>query len=612
MCGIFGYSHNNDLDLQAARASLNTLSHRGPDQWGDWRDENLYLGHRRLSILDLSQNARQPMQSDHHVLTANGEIWNHQDLHAQLAQNFTFHSQSDSEILLHGAKQWGINGLINKIQGMFAFALYDKPNKILTLARDRYGVKPLYFAQTSKGFAFASEIKALFEWDDTLRYFSKTGIKDWLLYRGGRSGFTPYAGIYRLLPGYTLRYDIHKRSYCLSRYYNLADQITSRASNPDEIEDHLQGAVHKRLMGDVPIGVQLSGGVDSSLVSSLMRKSLPNQEIHSFSIGFADEKDKHFSEEPYAQRVANDLNLTHHQYNITSRDVADHFTHAIWLHDGMLDFPNSIPIYLLSKYAKNHITAQLTGEGADELLAGYTKFKYMQKLAGPWYKILNIVPWSAAQNLPAKYARAFYLARHYGGDQDKILRHINSYISHQTLDHIFGPGEQEDISSIPQDISFLQKLVINDHQTYLQAVLERQDKASMGAGVESRVPFLDQDFVHYAINLPASALIEKNETKAVLKTLAATKFDKAFAYRKKRGFPMPVKQWMSQEQGLKRYADKIYDDDFLLREYLSRYQQRSFGNVLLHYADTEHQWMQYFFMVLRAAQDVFHIRGVKP
>lgn len=620
MCGIFGHLMKGCGDADKSRAALHTLTHRGPDQWGDYDDAHVYIGHRRLSVLDLSDNARQPMIFGGIVMAVNGEIWNFKALKEEL--DVPFRSGSDSEVILHGYRAWGLHKLLQRLEGMFAFVIYDQNARKIYIVRDRYGIKPLYYSAGDAGVCFASEAKALLAYDPSLRYFSKAGVIDWLGNRGSHSGHTIYHNIFRVLPGQYIEVDVDTGRYTTHKYYDLLDELDPKFSrNPDDLPDLLQAAVRKRMVADVPVGVQLSGGVDSSLVAHDMARASNSAPLQSFSIGFSEAKDLKLSEEPYARYVSEKLGLDHRQINITKRDVQHDFKHVLWLADGMLDFPNTIPIYTLCREAKPYVTALLTGEGADELFGGYGKFSYMLRVQGAhaeWRGLPDAFVRMAGYMLHYKIGRYMYVRAHYAGRTDDILNNLNRYISSRTIEHLWGQEPDDPMKALPDDLSFAQKLVIADHKTYLPAVLERQDKASMGAGVEARVPFMDHDLIQYALNLNAEHLFDRAHTKKILKSYAADIFNPAFAYRPKVGFPLPVGTWIEDPEGFGPHYAKIFDDDFCVYDHVDRAKLQayldggSFDRVLLNYPDREKQWVQWFFMVLRTAQDVFDIQGMKP
>ena len=631
MCGIFGVFPFQGDKLELARAGVKALSHRGPDQDGEWFDPSIYLGHRRLSILDLSENGRQPMVDNEGgvVLCINGEIYNYQALRAELIKKYPFRSQSDSEVLLYGYREWGIEGLISRLDGMFAFALYDKFEKTLFLCRDRYGKQPLFYTTSGQQFIFGSEIKALFAFDPALKIFSKDGIYNWMYHRGNNSKETIYHNISQLSPGHYMKCAGNAR--VLKKYYDLTDIAGSTANYndvPGELDFLLNDAVRKRLISDVPIGLQLSGGVDSSIIAHYIKNNHQG-EFHSFSIGFGDAEDAAFSEEKYARFVAGKLGLIHHQLNVNKQDVISEYEHVIYLFDGMLDIPNAIPIYMLSKYAKDYISVVLTGEGADELFGGYTKLSSLLSLAESEKKS-RLMPLSLMINLFGGIQRSRvkdmlrrrYLQDLYAGNKFEILEDTNCYISPKTLAEIFGKRkhslfdytlDREKLAALP----FFRQLLLEEHRSYLPFLLDRQDRASMGAAIEARLPFLDRALVEWAINLPQQYLFNEKENKIVLKNLSAQLYGNDFTYRPKVGFPLPIINWIDQEDGFKPWVDKVTKNDFILNEHIAKDRLHyfmntdRFDNKLLSYSDSERIWIKWFFMVIRTTQDLYGITDIR-
>ena len=625
MCGIFGFTKFKKEDLEKARESLHTLSHRGPDQWNDYFDEHIYMGHQRLSILDLSEHGKQPMISPDEkvIITVNGEVYNFLELKKELEDKYTFKSTSDSEVVLYGYIEWGIDKLLEKIDGMYAISIYDKEKEELFLARDRFGKKPLYYTQKDDKFFYSSEIKAFFEFDDDFRVFSYDGIKDWIYHRGSHSKTTLYHEIFNLSPGKYLKI---KNSKIVDevKYYDILDYTTNKtySGTLENITTYLDKAVEKRLIADVPVGLQLSGGVDSSLIGHFLKKHHSGT-THSFSIGFSEEKYQKYSEEKYANFVAEKEGLTHHQVNITKKDVIDNFEHTLYLCDGMLAYPNTIPINLLSEYSKKYITVALTGEGADELFGGYTKLKNMEGLEKE--DIIKLMPTYLIENILTvalrSRARGMYLKKQYSGKTKSILENLNCYISPPTFEKIFGQNEHSLFDDISYDeikkYPFYKQLLIMDHKTYMYSLLDRQDRASMGAGIETRLPFLDKELIEWAINLDKKELFDSRENKKILKELSASIYGKEFTYRRKMGFPLPMKDWLDDEEGFQPYLKKIFDDDFLLKRFVdmdfvkSYLGSKSFDNKNLNYGDSERVWIKWFLMVLRTTQDTMKIKGIK-
>jgi len=639
MCGIFGHTLAGEaFELADSRRALNVLTHRGPDQWGDWRDEAVYIGHRRLSILDLSQRARQPMVALSGagmctVIAVNGEIWNYRELRRELADTCNFRSGSDSEVILHGYQRYGLHGLIERIDGMYAFAVYDQSRRKIFLVRDRYGVKPMFFALPSAAtryrFLFASEVKAFFEFCDDLRVFSLDGVCNWLTYRNGRSLLTLYHDVYSLPPGHCLSFDVKSGGHELREYYSILNHVAADGkSDADDFGPLFSAAVQKRLMSDVPLGLQLSGGVDSSLVAEQLARLTEDHHCNSFNIGFKARDEQRYSEEGYARHVAGELGFVHHQVNVTHKDILAAYRTVVYLTDGMLAYPNTIPIYLLSRHAKSSVTVQLTGEGADELFGGYTKFAEAVRLTGSsgLGGLLGHIatPLMLGSHM-RRVRRTLFLRRKYGNNPKQIIDQLNCYIARDTIDRLFGGGHTTSLyeSTFGADgaagcfetLPFFKQLILADHLTYLVTLLDRQDRASMGASIESRVPFLDRDLIEWGVNLDEKSLYERHENKVLLKQRCAEIFGSSFSYRKKMGFPLPIVKWLKIE-GFAEHVAKVFSSDFVLRDVMDikhlqkRMTARRFDNVLLNYADSERIWLTWFMMVLRTAQDVFQISDV--
>lgn len=556
------------------------------------------------------------------AICVNGEIYNFQQLRKELEGRYEFKSHSDSEVVLHGYVEWGIEKLLSKLDGMFAIAIVDTRKKKIYLARDRFGQKPMYYAGHGEHFLFGSEIKALFEYDDSLRVFSIEGIKDWIYHRGSNVKQTIYHGVFQLLPGCYL--EVSRESIHEHVYYDVLDTMdpgSERQGDLNELSHHLDEAVRKRLMSDVPVGVQLSGGVDSSLITYFLQPH-HNGGFHSFSFGF-DEEYRAYSEEEYATRVADQIGSTHHQMNSNEHEVAAAFEKVIWHTDGMLMHPNTIAIYLLSLYMKPLITVSLTGEGADELLGGYTKFNFSEKVLhrggfrpfSPEF-YLSKIPHRRLN----RYRRLNYLTKRYGGNSKRVLEDLNCYISRETFSQLFGNHSDSLFDGIDyeriKEYPIYRQMLILDHKTYLVSLLDRQDRASMGAAIETRVPFVDKDVVEWGMSLARNALFGDGENKRILKSLSAKIFGDEFTYRPKKGFPLPMEKWIDSQDCYKPYWDAVYDDEFLLREHMNfefmdRYlQSDSFTNKTLNYGNDERTWIKWFLLVLRTTQDIFSIEKV--
>ena len=631
MCGLFGVLNIHSDQLAAARLALDTLAHRGPDQWNAWTDGFAYLGHRRLSIRDLSEAGRQPFVSENEdvAVVVNGEIYNDSELRSQL-NAYCFKSRSDSEIILHGYRAWGIEKLLARLDGMYAFAVYDRKLRHLYLAKDRWGKKPLFYAVCNSQFIFASEIKAILEYAPKLRVFSMDGIRHWIAHRGSREPSTIFHGVQRLSPATYIEVD-DSLACTTNCYYDLLDICLGQAdlskSSALDIQstlrDALQESVDKRLVADVPVGIQLSGGVDSSIVAGVMR-SQRSEGMHSFSAVFSEPEYAAYSEEQYSQYVAKKLHLQHHSLGLTREMIRDAYKEMIYLFDGMLDYPNSIGLYLLNRFSKHFITVSLTGEGADELFGGYTKFRTVAKLSHTTKKPTRIP--STFFNFPfpdrvaAKWVHALYLRNTYSGRPWSILEELNSYISPESLRHTIGLSEKTLLDSFDsqklQNFQLQRQVLILDHMTYLYSLLDRQDRTSMGASIESRLPFLDRRLVEWVMRLDPQVLYDEHENKKPLKALAANLFGDPFAYRRKMGFPLPLNLWLTDPNCFGATYQAVFDEDFLVFEKVDRNRiakwlnGRRFDRRSLNYSNSERIFLGWYLMVLRTTQDLFKINAI--
>ncbi|WP_027857986.1 asparagine synthase (glutamine-hydrolyzing) [Marinobacterium jannaschii] len=633
MCGIFGVYSQSDINLDQAREALHLLEHRGPDQWSDHLSDGLYIGHQRLSIRDLSSDGIQPFISEDNkvIVAVNGEIWNDASLRQELGEEH-FKGHSDCEVMLHGYIRWGIDNLVEKLDGFFAAAIFDRRSGQLHLIKDRWGKKPLYYANTGHSIIFASEIKSILQYEPSLRVFDFEGIKHWMAYRGSHLPKTIFFGVNKVVQGHyiTINADLSEtraQHFDLSQHAAGMESIEQASDQEiDENVSHLLGkAMEKRLLADVPIGLQLSGGVDSSLIAAKLREHSSGP-LSSFSVVFKDQADQAFSEEKYSDFVASKYQLDHHKLAIDKKDIAGALKKMVYHFDGMLDIPNAIPIFLLCEYAREHITVFLTGEGADELFGGYGKFtkgaKYQKpnplaKLIPDTFFDLNFL----FDRVRYNYVYSLYLSHHYAGNTSLMLDHINAFVSPLTINRYFGELEHNMIDQLDtetlSEFPFMKQLLLTDHMTYLNFLLERQDKASMAAGIEARLPFMDSELINYVIRLPHQQLLDEDMHKKPLKRLAEAYFSHDFVHRPKVGFPLPITNWLNDEDGFKSSLDKIYADDFLVLQKADRkgllgyLKSKRFSYRQISYGDDEKIWLQWQLMVLAEAQEIFNITDIR-
>lgn len=576
MCGFTGYYHLNNTrekSTMAIRQMLALQKHRGPDDSGivgiatNERQYEVYesdadivfqspkdllFGFNRLSILDLSPNGHQPMISPDQqvVLMMNGEIYNAFDFKAGLVQKgHTFKSTSDTEIVLHLYLEYGMEQMLQLLNGMFALAIYDFTLDTLFLARDRFGIKPLYLLQEENRIAFASEMKSFKALPDFTLEADFSRMDEFLLFRNVINT-TLFKNITNCTPGTFLR--IKNGTVTSHVFYDInaeGEQVIAADEAKNRLEEALQKSVTSQMISDVKVGCQLSGGVDSSLVTYYAAKQVDQGNLETISITFNDPK---FSEEKYIDYVADQLALKAHKYEMDATYYFEVLEQAIWHFEHPLNHPNTIGIYLLSQEAKKHVTVLLSGEGADESLAGYSRFLRAQKGS-----LFN---------------------KHWLGGLKRNWKHLGSYLNstfdadkRMIMETAF--GSITTAHALKKDFDFSKAIADRcrtfkrlkgathlrqrkyELLTYLPDLLMRQDKMSMAHSIENRVPFLDNSMVTTSLNIAGEALIaahnDKLEGKKVLKDICADKFEESFAYRDKMGFGIPLRSFM---------ATKVFQD----------------------------------------------------
>ena len=633
MCGIFGVKDFSAERIESARSALHTLTHRGPDQWGEHVAPGVYLGHRRLSIRDLSEGGRQPFvdAASGVAVIVNGEIWNDAPLRLELGES-RFRGHSDCEVFLHGYLTWGLTGLLQRLDGFFAAAIHDPRDGTLHLVKDRFGKKPLYYAKSGEGWVFASEAKAILSYEPACRIFDLAGIQHWLCYRGSTQALTIFKGIQKVPAGSALTLSADGVAKAAKYFHfersvleNYPVQVNSEAELDAQVESLLYSAIDKRFLSDVPVGIQLSGGVDSSLVAVLARER-QEKKLDAYTVVFPDAADSDFDESTAARFVANYCDFRHHEVPVTNTTITDAFSDVVWLFDGMLDIPNAIPIYLLAKEAKADVSVLLTGEGADELFGGYSKFSWAPGLAArhaTWQRLLPEALFNdCSLPLSLQYRlHSAFVEKHYAGNPEALLRDLNCFISPATVERLFGAVRLDPLQGLDlpvlKKLPFAKQLQVVDQATYLNFLLERQDKASMGMAMEARLPFVDYDLVQAMASLPTSALFDERAFKRPLKRLLARRLGDEFAYRSKCGFGLPIASWLASPRGLGRYVDQALAEDFVLWRHVDRkalldhLNGRSFRLRQLSYGDDEAIWLRWFLAVLAVAQERFGISAAE-
>jgi len=596
MCGIAGIVAVDRLDQDAPARAVrmrDVITHRGPDEAGLHCDAAAALAHRRLSIVDLS-TGQQPLSNEDGTVwvSFNGEIYNHAEVRAELqAFGHRYRTRSDTETIVHAYEQWG-NACVDRFRGMFAFAVWDAPRKRLLLVRDRLGIKPVYWARTRDALLFASEIKAILASDLVQAEPNYAVLPEVLSTRYTSGTDTLFSGIYKLLPGHLLVFE--RGEIAIRQYWDIprrdgspeglryrsdegsdsrsAGRQACRSDNgsagrqacPEPVarfRELLEESVRLRLMSDVPLGMFLSGGIDSSAIAAIMARMI-DRPLQTFSVAF---KERAFNELDYAREVARAIGADSHEIVIDDGDFFGALPKLIWHEDEPIAHTSSVPLYFVSKLAREHVTVVLTGEGSDELLAGYGKYPRVafNWRAGTVYE--RVMPEAIRQSIArgvvprlprrlARYATRSFLAM----DRSPEAMFFDNFASIRLADQqrLLAPGLRalatrdraygrsvDYFNTLNGTSTLLDRLLYADIKTYLVELLMKQDQMSMATSIESRVPFLDHKLVEYAATLPDEWKLQGWTTKRVLREAMKGLLPASILNRPKMGFPVPFAGW---------------------------------------------------------------------
>lgn len=569
MCGICGISGDGNLGI--IRQMVETLAHRGPDEQGVHFDAetSTFLGHSRLSIVDIL-DGKQPMStSDKKLVVAfNGEIYNHAELRQHLesrGHKFTT-DHSDTEVLLHGYREWG-TALSGKLNGMWAFSIYDKENRIIYCSRDRFGEKPFYYTCQNGTFIFASELVALRAHPSVETKLSLLSLQKFFAYCFIPAPSSIFENIYKLPAGHDIVFNIASRSVQVSQYWEYQpDPFTSVPRNPEDewggkIRELLDRSVRKRMIADVPLGVFLSGGIDSSIITGLASTALPPGELMTFSIGF---QDSSFDESDFALLVAKHFKTNHHSRRFSLDDTLNVIAEVLAKTDEPMGDSSNFPFYLLCSEARRKVKVVLSGDGADELFAGYDPFKALK----PALLYRSLIPTFAhnffqhiSSYLPVRHDNmsfSFKLAKtlsalsydtrlwnpiwHGSLTPDDISDLFLTKFSYEEL-YSEALGHWRNCSSdniADQTIQFYIKMYLQDR------ILVKSDRLSMLHGLEVRSPFLDYDLVDFVRRIPYRYKMHKNMQKYILKSAFKDFLPSEIINRKKKGFGSPIGTWFKE------------------------------------------------------------------
>jgi asparagine synthase (glutamine-hydrolysing) len=641
MCGFTGYLASNPIDKsknskRVIQDMTDSLYHRGPDSEGFWEDyaQGISMGFRRLAILDTSSKGNQPMLSNNgqYVLIFNGEIYNHLDLRKEIAisyPDYKWRSGSDTETLLFAFQIWGISETIQKCIGMFGFAVWCKKRKVLTLGRDRLGEKPVYYgwqgSNNDRLFFFGSELKSFKKHPEFKGEINRDSLSSFVRYSYIPAPHSIYEGIFKLLPGNILEVSANNPDPLIYKYWSALD-ITIKQNNSlqfkntneavNSLESVLENSVNKQMIADVPIGAFLSGGIDSSLIVSLMQTQ-SSQRIKTFTIGFDNEG---YNEAAHAKAVAEHLKTDHSELYIDSKDLLNVIPSLAQLYDEPFSDSSQIPTYLISKFAKQDVTVALSGDGGDEIFCGYNRYQ----VTNQYWPILKTVPsffkkmiastiLALSPNQIDSLYNFFIRNKRYSNFGDKVhkgskvidSKDITALYKGVTSicldpDSIVLDGSESNYfldSSIKKlksldDVSFMMML---DLLTYLpDDILTKVDRAAMGVSLETRVPFLNHEVVEFALSLPQKYKLRNNQTKWLLRQVLYKHVPKELIERPKSGFAIPIGIWL--RTSLKDWAEDLLNENLMTAQ--------GFFNVnkirkrwLQHLSGT-HNWEHFLWNIL--------------
>jgi len=584
ICGIYNFDRERLVDDGDITAMRETMIHRGPDDAGNFVQGHVALGHRRLSIVDLA-GGHQPMTNEDGSIWVvfNGEIYNHADFRTELtAKGHVLRTSCDTEAIIHLYEEDGLDAFRRMI-GMFAIGIYDTRRDRLILVRDRMGIKPLYYTVTRDGLVFASEIKAILAAPDVRADVNWPRVPDLLVYGSVYGEETLFAGIKELAPGHVL--SVERGAITIQKFWELPDEPLDRGRREDErehVRELLRRSVQRRLMSDVPLGAFLSGGVDSSLIVAMMSE-ITRRPVKTFSIGFVENG---YNEFQYSRLVAERFRTDHEEITLDATQFFDALPRLVWHHDEPVSLPASVPLYFLSRATKGKATVILTGEGADEVFLGYEHYRWSLKHANIAGAFRRVCP-HFARDVVAQAARRIFgvdrlLLHRLTMTPGQIAQSFNQVAQPSVVSALLAiPGatlalaHRLDVSAgyfsaAPGDQDFLRRTSYMDFKTFLITLLMKQDKMSMAASIESRVPFLDHELVEYGYRLRADRKLKGEVGKKIVKDLAADYLPRELIDRQKRGFPVPIVPWLEAPATRRRFEDILLDRTTLARDIVKR------------------------------------------
>jgi len=593
MCGISGFiDFNKKTSIEILEKMNRIMAHRGPDGegYGIYKNDNAIvgLGHRRLSIIDLTAGGSQPKTLGSLHITFNGEIYNYEAIKKELEQKgHVFDSHSDTEVILHAYKEWG-SAALQKFIGMFAFVIYDEAEQKLFACRDRAGVKPFFYYYKDGLFLFGSELKALVQHPSFEKQINNDAVGAFLQF-----GYVPtphciFNNAFKLKPGHFLNFDIKKQEFKEAQYWNVYDAYNKPIldiSLPEAIEETeqlLTSAFQYRMVSDVPVGVFLSGGYDSSCVTAILQKN-NTEKIKTFTIGVPDAG---MNEAPFAKEIAAYLGTDHTEYYCTEKEALDIVPQLPFFYDEPFADSSAIPTTLVSRIAREKVTVALSADAGDEIFAGYNRYDIMSKYGVSIQKIPGVLRKSAAammELIPAdkipilnkkylfhsRYEKVKSLLKE--PSARNILMSMTQQMNAKDLTALFKdsispmPSYFDSKDLQPDSYSVLSYMMAVDYQTYLlDDILQKVDRAGMSVSLEGREPFLDQRIIEWAAQLPLEYKYNNGNKKFILKQIVHKYIPEKMLDRPKMGFGIPIAAWLQGE--LKPFVEIYFDEQFIAKQ----------------------------------------------
>ena len=565
MCGIAGYVTTEPAPENRAvlERMTDAIRHRGPDDSGYYQDSWASLGHRRLSIIDVA-GGHQPMANEDGSLwiVFNGEIFNHADLRPALERSgHRYTTRCDTETLVHAYEEHGADS-VKLLRGMFAFAIWDREKRKLFCARDRLGKKPLYYYWDGRVFVFGSEIKAVLAHPAVSARLEESLMPEYLAFGYVSEERTLFSGIRKLMPGHHLTLDVSEArpEPRIRQYWEIPAPSAEGGRSEEEwireCRERLEETVRMRLMSDVPLGVFLSGGLDSSAIAAIMKRQFDGP-VKTFSVGY---KESAFSELGYARQVAEAIGSDHHEVVVSMDDFFNALPQLVWHEDEPITWPSSVCLYFVSKLAAREVKVVLTGEGSDEMFGGYGRYHFFD-VNQRWLRYYSLLPgllrqrirgWVASSRLLDRNVRRKLQHTFVGREESFEALYLDNFYS------AFPASAPEAYANFlrywgqTEGWAPLARLLYTDQKTYLVELLMKQDQMSMATSIESRVPFLDHEFVEFSTRVPAGLKIRNGAGKYIVKKAVEGLLPSDIIYRKKMGFPTPLRQWLMEDraQGL--------------------------------------------------------------